>query len=35
MHWGGFELTKLTYTRLQDKLILHRGDRPYGGGGPN
>ena len=24
---GGFELTKLTYTRLQDNLIRHRGDR--------
>ena len=26
MHWGGFELTKLTYTRLEDNLIHHRGD---------
>ena len=24
---GGFELTKLTYTRLEDNLIRHRGDR--------
>ena len=32
MHSGGSELTKLTYTRLEDKLIRHRGDRvcmPY------
>ena len=28
MHSGGFELTKLTYTRLEDNLIRHRGDRP-------
>ena len=27
MHSGGFELTKLTYTRLEDSLIRHRGDR--------
>ena len=27
MHSGGFELTKLTYTRLVDNLIRHRGDR--------
>ena len=27
MHSGGFELTKLTYTRLEDKPIRHRGDR--------
>ena len=27
MHSGGFELTKLTYTRLEDKLTRHRGDR--------
>ena len=27
MHRGGFELTKLTYTRLEDNLIRHRGDR--------
>ena len=27
MHSGGFELTKPTYTRLEDKLIRHRGDR--------
>ena len=29
MHSGGFELTKLTYTRLEDNLIRHRGDRLY------
>ena len=27
MHSGGLELTKLTYTRLEDYLIRHRGDR--------
>ena len=27
MHSGGFELTKLTYTRLEDNLMRHRGDR--------
>ena len=27
-HSRGFELTKLTYTRLEDNLIRHRGDRP-------
>ena len=27
IHSGGFELTKLTYTRLEDNLIRHRGDR--------
>ena len=27
MHSGGFELTKLTYTRLEDNLIRHRNDR--------
>ena len=27
MHSWGFELTTLTYTRLEDNLILHRGDR--------
>ena len=27
MHSAGLELTKLTYTRLEDNLILHRGDR--------
>ena len=27
VHSGGFELTKLTYTRLEDSLIRHRGDR--------
>ena len=26
MHSGGFELTQLTYTRLEDNLIRHRGD---------
>ena len=26
MHSGGFELTNLTYTRLEDHLIRHRGD---------
>ena len=29
MHSGGFELTKLTYTRLEDNLIRHRGDRLF------
>ena len=30
MHLRGFELTKLTHTRLEDNLIRHRGDRlPY------
>ena len=29
MHSGGFELTKLTYTRLEDNLTRHRGDRLY------
>ena len=27
MHSGGLELTKLSYTRLEDNLIRHRGDR--------
>ena len=27
MHSSGLELTKLTYTRLEDNLIRHRGDR--------
>ena len=27
MHSGGFELTELTYTRLEDNLVRHRGDR--------
>ena len=27
VHSGGLELTKLTYTRLEDNLIRHRGDR--------
>ena len=26
MHSAGLELTKLTYTRLEDSLIRHRGD---------
>ena len=26
MHSAGLELTKLTYTRLEDNLIRHRGD---------
>ena len=29
MHSAGLELTKLTYTRLEDNLIRHRGDRDY------
>ena len=29
MHSGGFELTKLTYIRLEDNLIRHRGGRHY------
>ena len=29
MHSGGLELTELTYTRLKDNLIRHRGDRLY------
>ena len=29
MHSGGFELTKLTNTRVEDDLIRHRGDRWY------
>ena len=29
MHSAGLELTKLTYTRLEDNLIPHRGDRVY------
>ena len=29
MHSGEFELTKLTYTRLEDNLARHRGDRMY------
>ena len=28
MHSARLELTKLTYTRLEDNLIRHRGDRP-------
>ena len=35
MHSGGFELTKLTYTRLEDNLIRHRGDRQYHTPGEN
>ena len=27
MHSGGLELAKLTYTRLEDNLIRHHGDR--------
>ena len=27
MHSAGLELTNLTYTRLEDNLIRHRGDR--------
>ena len=27
MHSAGLELTKMTYTRLEDNLIRHRGDR--------
>ena len=27
MHAAGLELTKVTYTRLEDDLIRHRGDR--------
>ena len=27
MHSAGVELAKLTYTRLEDNLIRHRGDR--------
>ena len=27
MHSAGLELTKLTYTRLEDNLVRHRGDR--------
>ena len=27
MHSAGLELAKLTYTRLEDNLIRHRGDR--------
>ena len=30
MHSAGLELTKLTYTRLEDNLIRHRGDRSVG-----
>ena len=29
IHSGGFELTKLNYTRLEDNLICYRGDRFY------
>ena len=28
MHSAGLELTKLTYTGLEDNMIRHRGDRP-------
>ena len=30
MHSGGLELTKLTYIRLEDNLIRHRGDQVSG-----
>ena len=30
MHSGGFDLTKLTYTRLEDNLICHRSDQHTG-----
>ena len=30
MHSAGLELTKLTYTRLTNNLIRHRGDRLIG-----
>ena len=33
MHSAGLELTKLTYTRLEDNLIRHRGDRLHTAGG--
>ena len=33
MHSAGLELTKLTYTRLEDNLIRHRGDRQVLTGG--
>ena len=33
MHSAGLELTKLTYTRLEDNLIRHRGDRSLNKGG--
>ena len=29
MHSAGLELTKLTYTRLEDNLIRHRGDQSW------
>ena len=29
MHSGGLELAKLTYTRVEDNLIRHGGDRVY------
>ena len=29
MHSAGLELTKLTYTRLEDNLVRHRGDRQF------
>ena len=29
MHSGGLDITKLTYTRLKDSLIRHRGQRSY------
>ena len=35
MHSAGLELTELTYTRLEDNLIRHRGDRLHGTGAPD
>ena len=35
MHSAGLELTKLTYTRLEDNLIRRRGDRILDGANPN
>ena len=29
MHSGGLELMKLTYSRHEDNLLRHRGDRSY------
>ena len=34
MHSAGLELTKLTYIRLEDNLIRHRGDRLQVGDSP-
>ena len=33
MHSAGLELAELTYTRLEDNLVRHRGDRSYGRAG--